>query len=74
MDSPHRHPRGDTRGTQNPELGYEYATQPRNTSYHERLRRLVYQAVDMKHSPYFTEACEAIVKLHLQSLEDRYAD
>jgi hypothetical protein len=74
MGHTYGHQGSDTTGTPNPELGYEYATQPRNTSYHERLRRLVYQAVDMKHSPYFTEACEAIVKLHLQSLEDRYAD
>jgi hypothetical protein len=43
-------------------------------SYDERLRRLVYQAWELRASPYYRDALQAIIDLHAASLDRRYLD
>lgn len=40
-------------------------------TYDEKLKRLVFQAWDLKQTPYMTDACQAIVDFHDQSWEER---
>lgn len=37
--------------------------------YEQRLRRLVDEALDLRGTPYFTDACQAIVDLHYRRIE-----
>ena len=36
-----------------------------------QLRRLVYEAFDLRDGPYLLDACEAIVDWHVRTLPDR---
>jgi hypothetical protein len=42
--------------------------------YERRLRRLVDQAWDLRDSPYYRDACQAIVDLHYHRLEIEAAE